>query len=63
MKKDDIKITTTMGEILDAGVWNVYCEKYGINEWCMNEGFADSKTEVQITLAEAERWGLIDEKD
>lgn len=55
-----MKIITTMGDILDSGNWDVYCEKYGINEWCMNEGLADRDTEVQIKLEDAKRWGLLD---
>ena len=59
----ETKIITTMGNILDSGNWGVYCDKYGINEWCMDEGLAGRDTEVQIKLEDAKRWGLLEDQE
>ena len=61
MKKADIRITITFGELLENGCWESFCLKYGVNEWCMNEGLAESTTTNEISLKDAELWGLIEE--
>ncbi|MBK7380435.1 MAG: hypothetical protein IPJ03_16680 [Ignavibacteriales bacterium] len=63
MKPSEIIITVKMGEILDSDNWEDYCYRYGINEWCINEGRADRDTEVQISLADAMEWGLIKDEN
>jgi hypothetical protein len=55
-------VKTTMGEILNApriGSWDKYCEKNGVNPYCINEGRAESNTEVEISVEEALDYGLI----
>ena len=64
MGKSDVKIDVKLGDILDApliNAWVKMCEKYGISEWCLNEGLADKNDTVSVTLEDAEHWGLIDE--
>lgn len=54
--------TFKLVEILDApliGAWEKMCEKYGINEWCINGGLADENSTIEITLEDAEYYGLI----
>jgi len=34
--------------------------KYGINEWCLNEGIADSDDTIEVSLEDAEHWGLVE---
>lgn len=66
MKKEDIKISAKLGNILDAPLidaWTYICNKYGLNEWCLNEGLADRNDEIQISLKDAEYIGLIDDED
>jgi len=53
-----MKITVTLREILDAGYWEEFCEKYGWSLYCVNEGCPDTETE-EITLKEAKRWDLL----
>jgi hypothetical protein len=63
MKKEDIKIKVTLGDIMDApliGSWTYICEKYGINEWCLNEGRAEKEDTIEISLNDAEYIGLIE---
>lgn len=63
MKKSKIKIKTTLSEISQAkyvDAWDNFCEKYRYDFYCINEG-ADADIEVEITLQDAENWGLIDE--
>lgn len=62
MKKNEIKITVTFGQVLNAPYWNSWhelCENYGINEWCLNEGLARSDDTIEISLEHAKLWGLI----
>ena len=63
MKTNEIKITVKLKEVLNApliGAWQRMCKKYGINEWCMNEGLADDNSTVEIALEDAELYGLVE---
>lgn len=63
MKRSEINITVTLGDILHApyiNAWKDMCEKYGINEWCLNEGISQSNDTVEISLIDAEMYGLIE---
>lgn len=51
-------ISFTYGEILDSRNWADFCDKYGINEWCINEG-ADRDTNIQILVDDAKKYNLI----
>ena len=62
MKTNEIKITVKLIEVLNAplmSAWERMCEKYEINEWCINEGLADDNSTVEITLEDAELYGLV----
>lgn len=66
MKRSEIKIHVKLGDVLNAplvGAWEEMCQKYGISEWCLNEGRADSDDTVEVSLADAERWGLIEDEE
>jgi len=66
MKKSEIKIDVKLGDVLDApliNAWDKMCEKYGINEWCLNEGLADKNDTVSVTLEDAEHWGIIEREE
>lgn len=63
MKRNEIKVTVKLGDVLDAplmSAWKRMCEKYGINEWCINEGRADRDDTIEITLEDAELYGLVE---
>ena len=63
MKRSEIKVTVKLGDVLDAPYWKAWeemCEKYGINEWCLNEGMADSNDTIEVSLEDAEHWGLVE---
>ena len=65
MQKKDIKIKITLEQISKANyvtAWDKFCTKYGYNYYCLNEG-ADADSEVEITLEDAENWGLIDDDE
>ena len=52
-----------LGDVLNApliNAWDKMCEKYGINEWCLNEGRADSDDTIEVSLEDAEHWGLVE---
>ena len=57
-----MKIKVTLGEIMDApliNAWLKMCEKYGINEWCLNEGLADKSDTIDVDEEDARFWGLL----
>lgn len=58
INKANKTISFTLGEILDSGHWDEFCEKYGINEWCINEG-ADRDSTKEIFVNDAKKYGLI----
>ena len=51
-------ITVSARELLDAGHWGDYCEKYGVWEWAINEGLMDDDHECEIELGDAIIWGF-----
>lgn len=64
MKKSEIMITVKLGDVIDAplvNAWAKMCSKYGINEWCLNEGTAISENTIEISLEDAENWGLVEQ--
>lgn len=63
MKKSEVKISVKFGDILDSGRWTDVCNKYGLNEWCVNEGRADRNDTIDITVADAEKFGLLKDDD
>ena len=63
MKAEEIKVTVKLVDVLHAplmSAWERMCEKYGINEWCINEGLADDESTVEISLQDAELYGLVE---
>ena len=63
MKTNGIIVTVKLKEVLDApllGAWTRMCEKYSLNEWCLNEGLVDENSTVEITLEDAELYGLVE---
>ena len=62
MNAEELKVTVKMVDILHAplmSAWERMCEKYGINEWCINEGLADDESTIEISLQDAEFYGLV----
>ena len=63
MKRSEIKVTVKLGDVLHTpyiNAWQQMCEKYRINEWCLNEGRADSDDTIEVSLEDAEHWGLVE---
>ncbi len=64
MKRNEIKVTVKLGDVLNAPLfdaWDDMCGKYGINEWCLNEGRAEEGDAIEVSFKDAEYWGLIEE--
>lgn len=58
-RQKPILVTVRMVDILRSNnpmAWEQFCSKYGINEWCFNEGRADDSDTVQITEKEKNIW-------
>jgi hypothetical protein len=63
LKKSEIKVTLKLGDVLNASnnnAWFQMCEKYGVNEWCLNEGIANFENTIEVNLEDAEQWGLVE---
>jgi hypothetical protein len=63
MKRSDVKVSVTFGEISSApliGVWDIFCHKYGYDRYCLKEG-ADINTKIEISLSDAEYYGIIED--
>lgn len=54
-----MKITVTAREILDKGVWDEFCEEFGINVWAINEGLMDDSEEFSLSEEQARKWGFL----
>jgi len=57
--EDEPTVNFTFGQILDNGAWDEFCKWKGMNEWCINEGRADSSEKVEIPISKAKDLGLI----
>lgn len=58
-------IPAGLNEIMDAplvGSWDEFCTEYGYDEYCVAEG-GDPDHEVEITVSEARRWGLLKDEE
>lgn len=65
MKRSEIQVSVKLGDVLNApycNSWSELCDKYGIGEWCINEGQADENDTVMVSLKDADRWGLIEDE-
>ena len=62
MNLSEIDIKVTLKSIKDApliNAWSKMCDKYGINEWCLNEGLANENDTVTIKMSDACLWGIV----
>ncbi len=56
-----MKIQATLKEIMRLAEWETFCKMRGYDYYCLAEG-ADPDTLVSLTLEEAIKIGLINEK-
>lgn len=56
----ELKVTATVKELMDAGVWDEVCDLLGLNPWAVNEGLMDSSESLTFTPTQSlfERLGL-----
>jgi len=57
-----MKITVTLGELMDRGAWLEACELLGLNGWALKEGLASDNDEVTLTTDQARQLGLLDKE-
>lgn len=63
MEPSEIKVTVKLIDVLHApliNAWKIMCVKYGVNEWCLNEGISDDNSTIEISLEDAERYGIVE---
>ena len=53
-----MKIIASYREIMVSGYWSEFCQDRGINEWAVNRGLLDPDERVELSFAEAKRYGL-----
>lgn len=53
-----MKITITLGEALKKCNWAKFCEMFGWDPYCINEGI-DPETEQILTIEQAKELGLL----
>lgn len=53
-----MEITLTAEEMLNRGLWDMFCELRGISVWAINEGQVDSKEKFTLTEEESRKLGL-----
>lgn len=64
INRNSISVTVKLIDVLNAplmSAWSLMCEKYRINEYCINEGLADNESTIEISLEDAELYGLIED--
>ena len=52
-----MKITVTVSELIDAGVWLNACQLLELNEWGPSEGRGDY--DIDLTVEQAAKLGLL----
>jgi hypothetical protein len=58
--RSGVKVSVPVRQIIEAGFWSDYCDRSGTNEWALNEGLMDRDERVEIEVADARRYGLLD---
>ena len=53
-----MRIVLTLEEVCEkCNDWEIFCEKEGFSEWCVNEGGGD--IEISLSEKKAKEYGLI----
>ena len=62
METSKTTVLVKLKDVLNAPLIDALrmCKKYGINEWCLNEGLADYDSTVEISLEDAKLYGLVE---
>lgn len=63
MNKSKTTITVKLIDIYNApliGSWKMMCDKYNVNPYCINEGLSDENSTIDISLEDAEIYGLFE---
>lgn len=53
------RLTVTVEELTKAGAWDRFIELRGLNPWCKKDGQVRNGEEFTLTLAEAQKLGLV----
>ena len=53
-----MSVMLTFREILDAGVWEEFCQLKGLNPWCLNEGLASSDETCILSAEDCQKLRL-----
>ncbi len=55
-EKSEPTIEVTFDILRSHYAWDKYCDKYGVNPWCINEGLGDENTKFEIKLSDFKEW-------
>jgi len=53
-----MKVTITVGEAIQLGIWEELCDIKNINEWAVSAGLMSEDDIIELTLDEAFTLGL-----
>jgi len=53
-----MKISITLQEAMNKGIWLEFCHMFGWDEYCINEG-ADPNIEQEMTQEQASELGIL----
>ena len=54
-----MRITITLGELMDKYDWENVCDVLGLKVWCINEGLAAGDDEITISEEDAKKIGIL----
>lgn len=54
-----MRCAVTIGEMMDRGVWETFCDMRQLNVWMVNEGMADREDVYALSEYEARDLGFL----
>lgn len=58
-----MKVILTASEVMQRGNWEKFCELFGLDLWCLNEGKCYSDQEFTLTEQQAREFGILPDED
>ena len=58
-----MKVIVKIEDLIDNGLWDIYCDNAGINPYAINEGLCNPDDTIEIEKDTAITLGIIQEED